>query len=240
MVSSNEKIEIKTLYRILVVDDEVRILEIMSKLLKNTSKFDCVVSTAERADEAKRLLQKGIYDMIITDQKMPETSGIELLEDVKEKYPSTLRMLITGYSDLDTAKEAINKAEVDCFIEKPWDNEELLDNIFESLKNKYMKQLRENTYQARDVREAISVIEEAIEAGPKGSERYEYRGVQSLGKSRISENKMLRFEFRSVSDFNKFPFELKHLDLGKVEIRIEDFRVYDHTFTVTVSLSFLE
>lgn len=236
MSSSKGEVKRKELFRILVVDDEVRILDVMEQMLKNASIFDCVVSTAESASKARRFLKRGNYDLIIADQKMPKTNGVELLTEVKENYPQMVRMLITGYSDVDVAREAINKADVDNFIEKPWDNEELLETIHTKLKEKYERGSKENFHQVRDVREAISIIEDASERGLEELKE-DYKGVQRLGGSEEDVKKIMGFEFFSVSDFNKFPFELKHLDKDAVDIGIEDFRVYNESFTVTVSLT---
>jgi len=228
--------ENNNIYRILLVDDEVPILVLLEKILEETSRFDCVVSTAKSADEAEKLLDMGDYDIIIADQKMPGKSGIELLAYVKNNSPDTVRMLITGYSDIDTAKEAINKADVHSFIEKPWDNDDLLKEIHENLEEKEKEKTKDNIYRAIDVREAISVIEETVE---EELERIgdDHGSFQTLGKLSGVEIRKLKFEFDSVSDFNKFPFELKHLDPNDVKINIDDFRVYGDSFSVTVSLS---
>jgi response regulator RpfG family c-di-GMP phosphodiesterase len=68
---------------------------------------------------------------------MPKMNGLELLRKVREKYPGTIRMLITAYSDITVAKDAINKVDVDYYIEKPWDNAELRELVSEALKRKY-------------------------------------------------------------------------------------------------------
>ena len=66
---------------------------------------------------------------MLSDYNMPRMNGIELQSRVKEHSPRTVRMLITGYSDLAIDKEAINRASIDFFLEKPWNNQELLDYI---------------------------------------------------------------------------------------------------------------
>lgn len=223
-------------YTILVVDDDESILDLLVQLLENNDQFDCVVSTSETAEEAEEDLKERIYDLIITDQKLPGTNGTELLSDIKERYPHTVRMLITGYSDLDIAKEAINKAEVHSFIEKPWDNKELIDKIYENLKKMEERTSESDIFKPRDVREAITKIESTIEDGLPSSSQ-DFSRVSALGGINREASKSLTFEFDSVSDFNKFPFELKHMDLEGVDVRIEDFRVYSDRYRVTISLS---
>jgi len=222
-------------YTILVVDDDESILDLLKELLKNNGQFDCAITTTETAEEAEKELRERRYDLIITDQKLPGTNGTELLSEIKDKYPQTVRMLITGYSDLDIAKEAINKAEVHSFIEKPWDNKELIDKIYENLKKMEEKSGDSNVIKPRDVREAITEIENTIEEGLQSSSQ-EFTRISALGGMDHEEIKTLTFQFDSVSDFNKFPFELKHMDLDDVEVRIDDFRVFSDRFRVTISL----
>ncbi|MFW6196577.1 MAG: response regulator [Thermoplasmatota archaeon] len=223
-------------YTILVVDDDESILDLLKQLLETNDIFDCAVSTVETAEEAEKDLQERRYDLIITDQKLPGTNGTEFLSKVKDRYPKTVRMLITGYSDLDIAKEAINKAEVHSFIEKPWDNKELIDKIYENLKKMEESTSESDIYKPRDVRESITKIESTIEDGLPSSSQ-DFSRVSALGGINRDASKSLTFEFDSVSDFNKFPFELKHMDLEGVDVRIEDFRVYSDRYRVTISLS---
>ncbi len=238
MVYSGEEKDV-ALYSILIVDDDITILKDLEKMLKNTKKFDCVVSTATNAKDAKDLLARGIYDLIIADQKMPDMTGIELLAMAKKRYPGTLRFLMTGYSDLETAKRAINEANVHSFIEKPWTKQRFLRIIDEKLKSQIENGREKEIFKPRDVREAVSIVEDIVESESEEVERI-YRGVQTLGKPGEGEKKILRLEFMSVTDFNKFPFELKRLDMDDVELGIEDFRIHSDSHTVTISLTFKE
>lgn len=121
-------------YKILVVDDNQNVLNLLQITLEGAKKFDSDIQVAENAEEALELFEDDIFDLVLTDQKMPGMSGIELLTEVKNKHPFTRKILITGYSELDLAKQAINKADVDNYLEKPWDNTELRDTVYETLK----------------------------------------------------------------------------------------------------------
>ncbi len=235
MASLGEEGEI-SLYSILVVDDDVAILKDVERMLKNTKRFDCVVSTASDPEEAKDLLARGIYDLIIADHKMPDMTGTELLAQAKKRYPSTLRVLVTGYPDLETAKKAINEANVHSFVEKPWANQRFLRMIEEKLKSHLENGREKEIFKPRDVREAVSIVEDIVESEVEDIDRV-YRGVQTIGKTGDGEKKILRLKFLSVTDFNKFPYELKHLDIDDVEIGIEDFRIHSDSYTVTISLT---
>ncbi len=108
---------------LLVVDDEPYILTALATFLH--SEFDVV--TADSVDAAQRLFSEREIDIILTDQKMPRMSGVQLLEWVREKSPRTIRLMMTGYADLEEAVEAINKGQVFRYLFKPWKAEELLE-----------------------------------------------------------------------------------------------------------------
>ncbi len=122
-------------YRILIVDDDPDILNLLRITLESTDKFESEVVPVNDGLEARDELQKSHFDMVIADHKMPGINGTDLLAEAREKSPDTARVLITGFSALEVAKEAINKAKVDNYIEKPWDNEELRDIVHGLLTN---------------------------------------------------------------------------------------------------------
>jgi diguanylate cyclase len=108
---------------LLVVDDEPSILDTLKILL--TPEFD--VLTADCADAAQQHFAGREIDIILTDQKMPRVSGVQLLEWVKEKSPRTIRLMMTGFAELEETISAINKGQVFRFMLKPWQVENLLD-----------------------------------------------------------------------------------------------------------------
>jgi diguanylate cyclase (GGDEF)-like protein len=110
---------------LLVVDDEPYITSTLSSLLSN--EFD--VLTADSAQTAQGLFRSRKIDIILTDQKMPRTSGVQLLEWVREQSPQTIRLLMTGFGELDEAVEAINRGQVFRYLFKPWRAEELLATL---------------------------------------------------------------------------------------------------------------
>src|SRR4051812_25026612 len=107
---------------LLVVDDEPYILPTLKALLMND--FDVV--TASSADHAQKIIETQRIDLLLTDQRMPRRTGVELLEWAKEHNPRTIRLLMTGYSELEDAVEAINKGSVYYYLLKPWRTEDLL------------------------------------------------------------------------------------------------------------------
>ncbi len=111
---------------ILLVDDEENILKAIQRLLQESS---YEVQTATNAAEALKIIKHNTISVIISDNMMPGTLGVDLLAQVKILSPDTIRILLTGYADLNTAITAINQGEVFRFIKKPWENNELLHTI---------------------------------------------------------------------------------------------------------------
>jgi diguanylate cyclase (GGDEF)-like protein len=107
---------------LLVVDDESYLLPPLAALLAN----DFEVHTADSAEAAQALLAERPIDIILTDQKMPRTNGVQLLEWVRRHSPRTVRLLMTGYAEHEDAVEAINRGQVYYYLLKPWRIEELL------------------------------------------------------------------------------------------------------------------
>src|SRR6267142_1565012 len=93
---------------LLVVDDEPYILSTLAALLG--SEFE--VLTADGAEAARRHFASRDIDLILTDQKMPHMSGVQLLEWVRTNHPKTVRLLMTGFAELEEAVEAINKGQI--------------------------------------------------------------------------------------------------------------------------------
>ena len=87
------------------------------------------VYLAHSGDEALKFLETKAVEIIITDQRMPNMTGIEFLEKILEKYPDPIRMILTGYTDIDAVIDAINKGQVYRYIQKPWMEEDLRINI---------------------------------------------------------------------------------------------------------------
>jgi CheY-like chemotaxis protein len=108
--------------RILVVDDEEAILETMAFTFQD----DYEVYTAKDAQDALDLLdQKQPVAAVLTDQRMPNMSGVEFVTEVCKRYPQTVRMVLTGFSDMDAIIQAINDGHVYAYITKPWEPDQL-------------------------------------------------------------------------------------------------------------------
>jgi DNA-binding NtrC family response regulator len=145
---------------ILVVDDEPEMLFSLKGLLRQ--EFE--VFTAGSAAEGAEILQKQVIHLVMTDQRMPQVTGVEFLSRIKNQYPSAMRLIFTGYADIKAVIDAINQGNVFRYITKPWDPEELLESLreagrrYDSLvqKNRLLTDLR--TYETRCVAFADDVL----------------------------------------------------------------------------------
>ncbi len=107
---------------LVILDDEANILNACMRLFRNEA---FAVFTTTDHKEALRVIETQDIKVVLSDQRMPDISGVEFLRQVKEKKPAITRILFTGHTDIRTAEEAINKGEVYRFINKPWQDEEL-------------------------------------------------------------------------------------------------------------------
>jgi DNA-binding NtrC family response regulator len=107
--------------RILFVDDEERIVSLLRTIFRQSYE----VHTATSADEALQIVGKTHIHVIVSDQRMPGMLGIELLSRVRQLSPNTMRVLLTGYSDLAAIVGSVNDGEVFRYINKPWDHTEI-------------------------------------------------------------------------------------------------------------------
>ena len=107
--------------RILFVDDEQRVTTAMRAMFRR--EYD--VEIANSGAEALERLEQGAFDVIVSDQRMPGMTGVELLREARERAPATMRVLLTGYADLAAIEHAINEAEVFRYLMKPCPREAL-------------------------------------------------------------------------------------------------------------------
>jgi len=107
--------------RVLCVDDEPNILRALSWLLKK----EFQVVTAQSARDGLELIRTGDFDVVISDQRMPEMSGVDFLNQVRMLAPRAMRILLTGYSDMQAVLRSVNESEIFRYVSKPWDVTEL-------------------------------------------------------------------------------------------------------------------
>jgi diguanylate cyclase (GGDEF)-like protein len=114
---------------LLAVDDEPNILNAIKRLLRRDGYR---VLTASSADEAFNVLATNDVQVILSDQRMPQMSGTEFLSRVRDLYPDTIRIVLSGYTDLNTITEAVNRGAIYKFLTKPWDDDALRQQVNEA------------------------------------------------------------------------------------------------------------
>jgi DNA-binding NtrC family response regulator len=117
---------------VLFVDDEANILAALRRTLRREG---YAILTAASASEAFALLAKHSVQVIVSDQRMPEMNGTEFLARVKSLYPATVRMVLSGYSEISVVADSINKGAVYRFMLKPWDDDDLKAEIVGALRH---------------------------------------------------------------------------------------------------------
>src|SRR5438105_2681004 len=114
-----------TRHCLLIVDDEPDVCDSVHDLLRREFR----VLKAHGADEGYRIMQEEEVHIVMSDQRMPQITGIELLTKLKARHPHAIRLLFTGFADLESIIAAINQGHIFQFLKKPWQPEELLDAV---------------------------------------------------------------------------------------------------------------
>jgi len=120
---------------VLYVDDEENNLS----AFKASFRRHFTVFTAISADEGQKVLAANEIHVLITDQRMPGTLGTELLAQAVKDYPDQIRILLTGFSDIEAIKDAINRGQIYHYLQKPWKDDELKTTIEEAYKVYHLK-----------------------------------------------------------------------------------------------------
>lgn len=198
-----------TIYNILVVDDEINNL----KLLKRTFRKDYNVFMASSGYEGLDILRNNKIDLIISDQRMPEMSGVDFLEKTLEEFPETIRLIITGYTDADALIKAINTGRVYRYIKKPWDPEELKNTVRRALES-YQLNI-DNQKLTIELKELFSGTINAITEALDAKDKYTYGRSKRVTKYSLEIGKRL-----GLSDSELSELELAGLlhDIGMIGI----------------------
>jgi diguanylate cyclase (GGDEF)-like protein len=205
---------------VLVVDDEPYILPTLEALLER----DYHVLTASSAEQAQQVLQARPIDILLTDQKMPRHTGVQLLEWTRKHSPNTIRLLMTGYSELEDAVEAINRGHVYYYLLKPWRTEDLFQVLrnaadkfhLERKRERYLQELWElNRELERRVTERTRELEEAnllLEQRARELERLALTDPLTGLLNRRAMDELARFELKRHARYPS-PLALGYVDV---------------------------
>lgn len=121
---------------LLLVDDEANILSSLRRLLRPAG---YAIHTAESGAAGLAILENERVDLVISDMRMPEMTGAQFLEQVRNRWPETMRILLTGYADVSSTIDAINRGEIFRYVSKPWDDEQLKLTIRDALESRRLR-----------------------------------------------------------------------------------------------------
>ena len=184
-------------YNILLVDDEEDNLALLYRTLRGSYNLDKSTSPLKAID----MLDEKHYELVISDHKMPEMDGVEFLKKVLEKSPSTMRILLTAYSDANILIDAINYAKIYRYIKKPYNPDELQLIVSSALE--YYQLKHDNDKLIDDLKELFSGTIKAIMGALDARDSF------TSGRSR-------RITYYSVKIANKM--NLPTVDVGKIEL----------------------
>ena len=125
----------KPLRRLLLVDDEPNILSALKRLVRRDG---YQILTASSGKEGLELLTQHEIDVIVSDQRMPGMTGVDFLRTVKDLYPQTVRIVLSGFTELQSVTDAVNEGAIYKFLTKPWDDEQLRKHIAQAFEHKEM------------------------------------------------------------------------------------------------------
>lgn len=146
---------------LLLVDDEQNIISALCRLLRRDG-FQII--TANSGVEGLQQLAANKVDVILSDQRMPGMTGVEFLRRAKELYPQTVRMSLSGYTEIQSITDAVNEGSVYRFLTKPWDDEQLRGHITAAFRHKDMAdENRELSAQLRRANRELAQVNERMQ-----------------------------------------------------------------------------
>lgn len=147
--------------RLLLVDDEESILNSLRRLLRSQP-YEVLLATS--AAQALEIMARWPVDLIMSDARMPNMDGVTLLAQVHQRYPDTIRIMLTGYADPSAIIKAINEGQIHRYLSKPWHDEELLLTLRQSLAYQHCERERVRLVQETwDRNEELKLLNATLE-----------------------------------------------------------------------------
>lgn len=198
--------------KILFVDDEINVLHGYRRNLR--SLFD--VHIANSGSEALKIIaEQGDFAVIISDYRMPEMDGIELLHKVKEISPDTIRIILTGFADMQIAIEAINEGNIFRFLTKPLPTDKLINSINDALEQ--YRLITTEKELTRKLQEAYDTIRKDLETAAELQREFLPQNNVSFGDCRFNWI-FVPSVFVSGDTFNFFPLNNRHIAFYIVDV----------------------
>jgi len=179
---------------ILFVDDEPSILSALRRLFRPQGYR---VLMAEGGAAGLALLESETVDLVVSDMRMPEMDGVQFLEQVRDRFPDIVRILLTGYADITSTIGAINRGEIHRYICKPWDDQEMLLSVSDGLRRQQLERenarlvelTREQNQQLQDINQALQSSNQQLESANEqlGAANLQLGGVNEELERRVKE-----------------------------------------------------
>lgn len=211
-------------HTVLVVDDDEGVLKALKRLLAN---LEVDIFTAGSGQDALNLLKNQPVSLIISDQRMPNMTGVEFLQQSQEISPDSIRVLLTGYADIDVTVDAINKGAIKYYFNKPWDDEFLLSRVRESLEmykvtseNKRLTKLTQR--QNQQLKELNGSLEQKVVEQTAEIKKQHHELVQSFMETIKAFSTIIGLRFEEVGSHSQrvatlVKTLLENLNLGQKE-----------------------
>ena len=169
---------------ILLVDDEPEILYSLQGLLRR--EFE--LYTAESGSQALEILQQHPIHVVMSDQRMPEMTGVQLMHRVKDAHPEAIRIVFTGYADIRAVIDAINNIGLYRYITKPWDPDELIEVLHQAAARyeeivehqRLLTDLREYVGQGQELTQQLREHPPAVQPAQVNLDEFAAQGSQLL------------------------------------------------------------
>jgi putative nucleotidyltransferase with HDIG domain len=184
LLDAGTALKAKDPWSLLFVDDETSILLSLNRLFRP---HGYRIFTAPSGAAGLEILQKEKIDLIISDMRMPEMDGAAFLEQVLRNWPDTVRLLLTGYADMKSTIAAINKGHIYRYLQKPWEDDDVVLTVQHALEKKHLQQERQRLEElTRRQNEELAYLNATLEA--KVAERTSevltaVRRLQAVNKS---------------------------------------------------------
>lgn len=182
---------------LLFVDDEANILSSLKRLFRP---LGYRIFTAESGAQGLEIMERETVDLVVSDMRMPEMNGAQFLEKVREKWPETVRILLTGYAEIGATIEAINKGQIYRYISKPWEDNDITLAVKHALQQKMLEREKQRLEaltrrQNEELKELNASLEDRVKARTE-----EVR--QTMGFLEVAHEKLKKSFITSVRVFS--------------------------------------
>ncbi|MGR9000586.1 MAG: HD domain-containing phosphohydrolase [Gammaproteobacteria bacterium] len=165
MTATHESLPAQPAVQLLLVDDEPNILKSLARLFRSKG---YIIHTAENGIAGLDILRQQPIDLVISDMRMPHMDGAEFLEKVANQWPDTVRMLLTGFADMESTIAAVNKGRIYSYFNKPWEDNELKMQVARAIEQKRLREERQQLFeiintQNAQLKELNATLEEKVD-----------------------------------------------------------------------------